>query len=266
MPAAKVAVLAGAVALIPYGNAAVAQAEPTLPAPMIVPLDVTMEDTGWLETVPVLVRPQEAHLADSDAAIPAAMLEKASDALASPAVDEAAVQSASQLPMESPEAQLVLADKESLSGSRLALLTVPPGFSIDVPAVVVPSGSSAAAVPANTSMHSLPARSTGIARDQRSGQKRTYKVNGSAIEFDIPVQLNGELVGRLPLKIGADRNVSAHLPVLLTFLQGRMDPQMHHWLGSAYSVNSHISFEQLRSAGIDVRYDAANDIVVMATN
>lgn len=264
MPVAKVVALAGAVALISCGAAAGAQ-ELGLPAPVIVPLDVTMEDTSWLETAPALVRSRQALIAEPEAAIVAVMLESASDALASPATDEAAVPSTPLL-MESSEAPLVLTDNEVSSGSRLALLAVPPGFSINVPAVAVPSGSSAPVAPVNTGIQSPPARSTGIARDQRNGQKRTYKVNGSAIEFDIPVQLNGELVGRVPLKIGADRNVSVHLPELLAFLQDRMDPQMHHWLGSTYSVNSHISFEQLRSAGVDVRYDAANDIVVMVTN
>ena len=264
MPAKQVVALAGALALVSCGATAGAQ-ELRLAAPVIVPLDVTMEDSGWLETVPALVRSQQAHVAEPDAAIAAAMLEKAIDVLASRATGEAPMPS-TLLPGESSEAPSVLADNEASPLSQLALLTVPPGFSINLPAVAVPSGSNALVASVNTGIQSPPVRSTGIARDQRNDQKRTYKVNGSAIEFDIPLQLNGGLVGKVPLKIGADRNVSVHLPELLALLQDRMDPQMHRWLGSAYNVNSHISFEQLRSAGVDVRYDAANDIVVMATN
>lgn len=251
IPAAKALLVAGAVTLVPCGAATGAPAQSSPPSPVIVPLDVTMEDTGWLETAFALARSAERHIAEPDAASFAVLVEAANGL---PAVTT-----------ESSHAQLTPTDNEAPSG-RLTLLAVPPDFSITVPAVAPPPGSATLAAPVNASVQSSPARGTGISRDQRKGQKRTYRVNGAAIEFDISVQLNGDLVGQVPLKTGADRNVLVQLAGLLALLQDRMDPQLHDWLGSAYSVNSHISFDQLRSAGIDVRYDAANDIVVMTAN
>lgn len=215
-----------------FGSATAALADSTSASPVIVPLDVTMEDTGWLETV-ALARSNERHIAAPDAASPAAMQE--GDA--------------------------------APSDSRLAFLAVPPDFSITMPAVAASPGSNAIATAGSANLRSPATRSTGTnARDQAKSVKRTYKVNGAAIEFDIAVQLNGDLVGKMPLRIGSGRDVSVQLPELLALLRDRMDPQLHHWLSSAYSVNSHISFDQLRSAGFDVRYDAANDIVIMVTN
>jgi hypothetical protein len=165
-------------------------------------------------------------------------------------------------PAELATTQLAQADIEVPSERTLALLAVPPDFSIAMPA----AASLTSQAPPNASGQSLITRRTGaLAGNHGQNPKRTYKVNGSVVEFDIAVQLDGSLVGMALLKIGSDRNISVQLTTLLELLRDRIDPQLHQWLGSAYSVNSHISFEQLRSAGIDVRYDAANDIVVMTT-
>jgi hypothetical protein len=174
-----------------------------------------------------------------------------------------AIAAAHQPPAELSGGQLVQADIEEPSKHRLALLTVPPDFSISAPAAVASPTSQA---PPHASGQSLTTRRTGtLAPNHGQSRKRAYKVNGSVVEFDITVQLDGSLVGMAPLKIGPDRNVAVQLTGLLVLLRDRIDPQLHDWLGSAYGVNSHISFEQLRSAGIDVRYDAANDVVVMTT-
>lgn len=239
MPAARVVLLAGGVALMSIGAATGALAQPVPSPPVIVPLDVTMEDTGWLESKSVLARLSEGHIAAS---------EPVSLAVLS-------------------EAPVALEGNEAPFESSLALLAVPRDFSITVPAVAPSPSSSALAAPVNSRVQSPPARATDILNgNQRVSRNRAYKVTGSAIEFDIPIQLNGDLVGKVPLKIGSDRNISVQLADLLALLKDRVDPQLHEWLSSAYSVNSHISFDQLRSAGIDVSYDAANDSVVMVTN
>lgn len=231
---ARAVLLAGGIALMSFGGASGAPASP-MPTPVIVPLDVTMEDAGWLETTSVPAQSSVQNITEPEAVSLAA--ERAS---------------ANELPVGSAEVQL---------------LAVPPDFSITAPPAVPSPTSTALAASMNDSEQSIARPSTGaLARGQGQSLKRKYRVNDSAIEFDIAVQLDGNLAGSVPLKIGSDRNVSVQLTELLALLRDRMDPQLLEWLSSAYSVNSHISFDQLRSAGIDVRYDAANDIVVMATN
>src|SRR5687768_9856009 len=66
MPAARAVLLAGGAALVSFGGATGAPASP-MPSPVIVPLDVTMEDAGWLETTSVLAQSQVQNIAEPTA-------------------------------------------------------------------------------------------------------------------------------------------------------------------------------------------------------
>lgn len=205
----KAALLACGAALLSFSGIARAQETPA-PSPVIVPLDVSMEDANWLGTSGV------------------------------------------KNPAGSDE-------------GGMELLAVPPDFSISAPAEAGSPMAKAVAVRAGIAVQSPGTGVRPANGAMQRGRKRHYKVNGPAIEFDIPVQINGSLAGEVPLRIDSERNVRVQMAGLLALLQDRVDPQVHAWLDSTYSVNSHISFDQLRSAGVDVRYDAANDTVVMAT-
>lgn len=91
-----------------------------------------------------------------------------------------------------------------------------------------------------------------------------YRLTGNGIEFRIPAVLFGEELGTVPLRIGSTNLVSVRLGDLLALVAGRMDPAAHDRLAGSRNAEEYVSFSALRDAGIDVRYDAANDRLILA--
>ena len=89
---------------------------------------------------------------------------------------------------------------------------------------------------------------------------------GNVIEFRMPVRVNGEQLGRLTMHIAPDDQISLHLKELVSMFEQQLDPQLVSALKSSPSIDEFVSFERLRAAGIDIRYDAASNQVILAAD
>jgi hypothetical protein len=93
-----------------------------------------------------------------------------------------------------------------------------------------------------------------------SAQPRAkYQMVGGAIEFRLPVQVNGEQLGNVTLHVMADQKISLQLKELVTLFAPHLDPQMLQALSGTETAEEFVTFDRLRAAGIDIRYDAARD-------
>jgi hypothetical protein len=58
--------------------------------------------------------------------------------------------------------------------------------------------------------------------------------------------------------------VALHLKELVSLFATQIDPQELQALNASSNIDQYISFERLREAGIDIRYDAARDQIKLA--
>ena len=93
-----------------------------------------------------------------------------------------------------------------------------------------------------------------------------YRMVGDIIEFKMPVRVNGENFGKLTMHIAPDDRISLHLKELVSMFEQQLDPELVTALRAAPSIDEFVSFERLRAAGIDIRYDAANNQVILAAD
>jgi hypothetical protein len=78
------------------------------------------------------------------------------------------------------------------------------------------------------------------------------------------VQVGGADIGSLPLQFSTDALVSVRLADLISLFEDRMDRPLFVWLKSASSANKFVTFDTLRSAGIDAQYDAGTQQVALS--
>ena len=90
-----------------------------------------------------------------------------------------------------------------------------------------------------------------------------YRYADGALQFAMPARIGEVELGTLPLKIGAGDDVSVRLGDLLAKVQSRMDPAVYDRLSASSSASEFVTFSALREAGIDVRYDSANDQIIL---
>lgn len=93
-----------------------------------------------------------------------------------------------------------------------------------------------------------------------SAQPRAkYRMVGGAIEFKLPVQVNGEQLGNVTLHVMPDQKISLQLKELVTLFAPHLDSQILQALSGTATAEEFVTFDRLRAAGIDIRYDAARD-------
>lgn len=91
-----------------------------------------------------------------------------------------------------------------------------------------------------------------------------YKVTPKGLEFDIGVVVAGAPSGRVPLLIDATDTISVRLADVLGAVRPLMDEAMFARLSGAASAQEYVTFAKLRQAGIDLRYDAGGDRLVLS--
>lgn len=91
-----------------------------------------------------------------------------------------------------------------------------------------------------------------------------YQFVGSEIEFQLPVVANGAPVGDLTLHVAPNQQVSLRLRELLALFHDEIDPQVLTSLVASPSIDSFVTFDKLRDAGIEIRYDAARDRLALS--
>ena len=86
-----------------------------------------------------------------------------------------------------------------------------------------------------------------------------YRMAGNAIEFQLPVEVNGEQLGNVTLHVLPDQQIALQLHELVTLFAPQLDRQLLEALSGTQTAEQYVSFDKLRGAGIDIRYDGARD-------
>ncbi|WP_338468487.1 hypothetical protein RXV95_08030 [Novosphingobium sp. ZN18A2] len=84
------------------------------------------------------------------------------------------------------------------------------------------------------------------------------------IMHETSVSLNNHIAGRLTVKIDASGGLAVRLGDLLSMVQTEMQPSAYSRLAGSSANAEYLSFAKLRSAGIDLRYDAGDDVLVIS--
>lgn len=115
-------------------------------------------------------------------------------------------------------------------------------------AVPIPLGPSAEEdAPARLApVDTAPAKRPGIAR----------------VAFDVAAKVNGTAAGRVSLLIKDGENISVRLADLLGILQPRIEPELYDRLAGAQAAQSYVTFNDLRAAGIAVRFDDRDRLLI----
>ncbi len=225
-------------------------------------------------TAPAPAPPAPAPIAAEDSARVAAALDRAQ---AETAKAEALASGPAEGPRVLPETRLALADwNYSLppSPSRVSGFAdsgQAPGFGS------APAQAAARTAPAakpKSRLAQTSARKPAVSGTRRSssnlaaGQRAPgkYRMVGSAIEFQLPVQVDGEAIGQLTMHVVPNQPVALHLKELVSLFADQLEPQVLQALNASSAIDRYITFERLREAGIDIRYDAARDQIRLAVD
>ena len=103
----------------------------------------------------------------------------------------------------------------------------------------------------------------------RAGLKLAGKqdrIVGEFIFHRTAVQLNDSPAGNLDVRIGGDASLSIQVSALLSIVEGNMDPSVFAAMSASAGATEYVSFGEIRAAGIDVRYDAAADQIVLTAD
>lgn len=82
------------------------------------------------------------------------------------------------------------------------------------------------------------------------------------VAFDVAAKVNGAAAGRVSLLIQDGENISVRLADLLAVLQARIEPELYDRLAGAPAAQSYVTFNDLRAAGIAVRFDDRDRLLI----
>ena len=92
------------------------------------------------------------------------------------------------------------------------------------------------------------------------------RIVGEFIFHRTAVQLNDSPAGKLDVRIGGDASLSIQVSALLSIVEGQMDSSVFAAMSASAGAAEFVSFSEIRAAGIDVRYDAAADQIVLTAD
>ncbi|RZK00539.1 MAG: hypothetical protein EOO76_12395 [Novosphingobium sp.] len=95
-----------------------------------------------------------------------------------------------------------------------------------------------------------------------SGER--YKVTARGLEMNMAVVVNGTPGGRVSLVIDSNNAISMRLSDVLGLVRPLMDDATFARLNATGAAQDYLSFATLRSAGLDLRYDAGLDRLFLA--
>jgi hypothetical protein len=89
-----------------------------------------------------------------------------------------------------------------------------------------------------------------------------YHRTAQGLAFDVATTVNGASVGKVSLLIRDGENISIRLADLLSAVQPAIDPVLYQKLSASQSAQSYMTFNELREAGIAVRFND-NDRLIL---
>jgi hypothetical protein len=94
---------------------------------------------------------------------------------------------------------------------------------------------------------------------------RNFRVSADGIIYSVAVEINGASFGRAPVLVGSDNHLAIKLGDILTLLEPAMDRATYERLSSSKDADTFISFDRIRAAGIDIRYDTVRDRLILGS-
>lgn len=110
-----------------------------------------------------------------------------------------------------------------------------------------------------TKVVSAPKAATKLAARTATIGKTAYRLHEDVIDFALPVRLNGEDVGSIPLRVTRDDRLWVRLGDLLTLIRSQMNPEEFERLSASSASSEYMDFEAVRRAGIALQYDSARN-------
>ncbi|HEY0958995.1 MAG TPA: hypothetical protein VGE05_06940 [Novosphingobium sp.] len=105
--------------------------------------------------------------------------------------------------------------------------------------------------------------SPGPMPDQAKSSGTSHYVRTSqGLTFEVSAQVNGTSIGRLPLLIADGENISVRLADLLAAVAPMMSSHVHDRLSASQAAQDYMTFNDLRAAGISVRFDSSDRLVL----
>lgn len=94
-----------------------------------------------------------------------------------------------------------------------------------------------------------------ISADEFSAPRiNTY---GREVTIDFPLEVNGKVLGDLPLRIGLDDSLSVSPSAIETLLDSAVDPGILQAIRSLPTTKALVLLDDIRAAGLDIRFDVA---------
>jgi hypothetical protein len=90
-----------------------------------------------------------------------------------------------------------------------------------------------------------------------------FQLTDGTIDYRIGARVNGGEPASLPLRISRDDQLSVKLGDLLTLVKPQMDPALYAYLAATRGAEEYVTFAAIRSSGVDIRYDAARDQLLL---
>lgn len=253
------------------GVAALAQ-PPAVPIPSgttIPPQDdagrpeATAPDSAGLTQEPGKTGLGTAQALAVDVAVPPSVAPAAASPASTAIAPAPAAQPAATL--DKPAAAPVVGDGKPMTASLAKLSNPVQGFDLGTlrePARTPhPKTPAVAPVPAPRNLAARPAMTRGRAAVGR-GRDR---MEGDAIFHQTTVSFDDRPASSLSVRIGMGGDLSLRLGDLLSLCKTDMVPAVFAHLAASSAASEFVSFETLRNAGIDVRYDAGKDRLVISS-
>jgi hypothetical protein len=98
-----------------------------------------------------------------------------------------------------------------------------------------------------------------------AGAKRDRIVDG-AVAHTVAVSINGDDAGQIEVRIRDDHTPEVRVSDVLALVQGMMAPDAYGALRGSASALEFVTFNQIRNAGIDVRYMAGTDTIALSAS
>lgn len=96
----------------------------------------------------------------------------------------------------------------------------------------------------------------------RSSGTSHYVRTSQGLTFEVSAQVNGTSIGRLPLLIADGENISVRLADLLAAVAPMMPSHVHDRLSTSQAAQDYMTFNDLRAAGISVRFDSSDRLIL----
>jgi hypothetical protein len=107
-----------------------------------------------------------------------------------------------------------------------------------------------------------PGRSPALAGRPAKGD---FRVSADGIIYSLAVEINGTSFGRAPVLVGNDNRLAIKLGDILALLEPAMDHATYERLSSSKDADTFVSFDRIRAAGIDIRYDTVHDRLILGS-